>query len=307
MRKFRFLQYDVFTNTPFGGNQLAVFPDASSLSDAEMQAIAREMNFSETTFVLPADDLKALRRVRIFTPSSELPFAGHPVVGTTFALASEGIIPPVEPSPVHLQLGVGTLPVDLLFEGERLSFVWMHQPVPNFTPWRGDVARLAAALGLAAGDLDSRLPIERGSAGLAYLYIPVRTQAALRAAMPTDALTSLLADPSGHLHAYLFTRDALATGVDARARMFARDLGIMEDAATGSAAGPLGVYLLRHGVAAPDELGETRMRFEQGIEMGRTSALYVAVSGAAGAVHDVRVGGEAVLVARGELLLPDHA
>ena len=115
MRRYRFIQLDVFTHTPFGGNQLAVFPEADGLSDAAMQAIAREMNFSETTFVLPASDAKALRRVRIFTPSTELPMAGHPTVGTTFALAREGVIRASDPSPIYLQLGIGTLPLDLLY------------------------------------------------------------------------------------------------------------------------------------------------------------------------------------------------
>ncbi len=307
MRKYRFLQYDVFTSVPFGGNQLAVFPEAGGLSSDEMQAIAREMNFSESTFVLPASDTKALRRVRIFTPTAELPIAGHPVVGTTFALAADGIIPAAEPSPIHLQLGVGTLPVDLLFEGERVCFVWMHQPVPEFAPWLGDASRLAAALDLSPDDLEPDLPIERGSAGVPFLYIPVRSLDALGRAKPDLALAALLGGQERHLGAYLFTLDGLSAGVTVRSRMFAPEVSIAEDAATGSAAGPLGVYLLRHGRLTPDEHDEARLRIEQGVEMGRPSALHVAVNGAADAVRDVRVGGEAVLVARGELLLPERA
>lgn len=306
MRKYRFLQYDVFTSVPFGGNQLAVFPEAGGLSAEEMQAIAREMNYSETTFVLPASDTRALRRVRIFTPGAELPFAGHPVVGTTFALATEGIIPSAEPSPIYLQLGVGTLPVDLLFEDERVCFVWMHQPLPEFAPWQGDTAALAAALGLATDGLASDLPIERGSAGVPFLYIPMRSLDALGRARPNPALAELLEGPERHLGAYLFARDGLSAGVAARVRMFAPEVSIVEDAATGSAAGPFGVYLLRHGQVRPDEHDETRLRIEQGVEMGRPSVLHVAMNGAADAVRDVRVGGEAVLMARGELLLPER-
>ena len=307
MRKFRFLQYDVFTSVPFGGNQLAVFPEAGGMSAAEMQAVAREMNYSESTFVLPASDSKALRRVRIFTPAAELPFAGHPVVGTTFALAAEGMIPAAEPSPIYLQLGVGTLPVDLLFEDEHVCFVWMHQPVPECEPWPGDVAQLAVALGLAPDDLEPSLPIERGSAGVPFLYIPIRSLDALGRAQPEPALAALLEGPEHHLGAYLFTRDGLPAGVTARSRMFAPEVSIAEDAATGSAAGPFGVYLLRHGRLAPDEHEETRLRIEQGVEMGRPSVLHVALHGPAAAVRDVRVGGEAVLMARGELLLPERA
>src|SRR5271166_3656387 len=124
MRHFRFVQYDVFTDVPFGGNQLAVLLDADGLSDDEMQKIAREMNYSETTFVLPPTDVKALRKVRIFTTETELPFAGHPTVGTTFALAHDKAVRSGDVSPIYLQLGVGPVPIDLLFEGEQLSFVW---------------------------------------------------------------------------------------------------------------------------------------------------------------------------------------
>ncbi|HEX8033361.1 MAG TPA: PhzF family phenazine biosynthesis isomerase, partial [Ktedonobacterales bacterium] len=128
MRRYRFVQLDVFTDRAFGGNQLAVFLEAAGLSDTEMRAITREMNYSETTFVLPPSDPKALRRVRIFTPTAELPLAGHPTVGTTFALAYEGAIHAYDEQPIYLELGVGTLPIDLLFEEDHLSFVWMHQP-----------------------------------------------------------------------------------------------------------------------------------------------------------------------------------
>src|SRR5262249_25528682 len=130
VRRHQFVQLDVFTGTPFGGHQLAGFPYADELSATEMQAIAREINYSETTFVAVASDPKALCRVRIFTPSAELPFAGHPVVGTTFALARAGRIPELG-SPIALQLGVGTLPVEMLYEERRPSFVWMRQPLPT--------------------------------------------------------------------------------------------------------------------------------------------------------------------------------
>ncbi|HEV8194565.1 MAG TPA: PhzF family phenazine biosynthesis protein, partial [Ktedonobacterales bacterium] len=198
MRRIRFVQYDVFTSVPFGGNQLAVFTDASDLSGAEMQAIAREMNYSESTFILPATDLQAAWRVRIFTPGTELPFAGHPVVGTTFALAAEGMLPANE-TPAYLQLGVGTLPVDLLYEEQRLSFVWMHQPIPEFTPWQGDRARLAAALGLMEGDIETDLPIERAALGVVHLYVPVRSLDAVSRAHPTADLVEAVgkSDPLG--------------------------------------------------------------------------------------------------------------
>lgn len=307
MRRYRFLQFDVFTSVPFGGNQLAVFPQAEGLTDAEMQAITREMNYSETTFVLPASDPEALCRVRIFTPATELPFAGHPTIGTTFALAHEGRLS--GRARIALQLGVGTLPIDLIDDGQRLSFAWMHQPLPTFDPWPGDRERLATALGLTPEDFAPDLPIERGSAGVPFIYVPLRSLEAVARACPGADLGAALAEPTTHAAALLFTLvftlERPASGADVHARMFAPGGGIVEDAATGSAAGPLGVYLVRHGRATPDAEGTARIALEQGVEMGRPSALSIEVTMGDGAVRDVRVGGAAVLVAEAELLLPD--
>ena len=303
-RRYRFVQLDVFTDHVFGGNQLAVFPQADGLADAEMQAIAREMNYSETTFVLPAADPSALCRVRIFTPAAELPIAGHPVVGTAIALAHEGrIVPGADArARVSFQLGVGTLPVDVTFAEGRPRFAWMSQPIPSFEPWRGDSDALAAALGLARNDLDEqKFPLERGSVGVPFAYIPIRSLEAIRRASPGPNLTQGLtaADCEG---VYLFTM--LASGdTTAHVRMFALALGIVEDAATGSAAGPFGAYLRRHGHIAPGPDGAAHARLEQGIEMGRPSRWEVEVVGTRDAIQAVRVGGQAVLVAEGELLL----
>lgn len=303
MRRLRFLQFDVFTREPFGGNQLAVFLDGDALSDEKMQAIAREMNYSETTFILPPTDPKALCRVRIFTPAAELPFAGHPVVGTTFALAHAGMIRAGE-SPVTLQLGVGLVPVELLYEDQRVTFVWMHQPVPRFEAWQGDTDRLASALGLASEDFDEDLAIERAIVGVNHVLVPIRSQGAISRARPEPDLLEALNLPGEHPGCFLFTLDRAEGGADIHGRMFAPAMGIAEDPATGSAAGPLGVYLLRHGRLTPDETGQTRVRLEQGVEMGRPSTLDIAVSGSAGSIEDVRVGGASVLMIEGELLLP---
>ncbi len=307
MRRLRFVQLDVFTSEPFGGNQLAVFQDAQGLSDAEMQAIAREMNYSESTFVLPAPDPKALYRVRIFTPATELPFAGHPVVGTTWALAYLGAIPGGG-SPIYLQLGVGTLPVEILYEERKPSFVWMHQPVPQFTPWQGDRAALASALGLTSADFDDGLPIEHGTAGGGgFLYVPLTSLAATGKARPGSGLVAATATSAANVGVFVFTLEKSPTGADVHGRMFGAAMGITEDAATGSAAGPLGAYLLRHGKRQPDAERETRIRLEQGVEMGRPSRIEIAISGTADHIEDVRVGGESVVVAEGELYLPDAA
>jgi trans-2,3-dihydro-3-hydroxyanthranilate isomerase len=303
MRRLRFLQFDVFTREPFGGNQLAVFFEGDSLSDEKMQTIAREMNYSETTFILPPSDPKALCRVRIFTPAAELPFAGHPVVGTTFALAQEGMIRAGE-SPVTLQLGIGLVPVELLYEDQRATFVWMYQPIPRFETWQGDADRLASALGLTTDDFDETLPIERAIVGVNHVLVPIRSLDAISRAHSGPDLLEALNLPDEHPGCFLFTLDRAEDGADIHGRMFAPAMGIGEDPATGSAAGPLGVYLLRHGRLAPDETGQTRVRLEQGIEMGRPSALDIAIAGSAESIEDVRVGGASVLVIEGELLLP---
>ena len=305
MRRYRFVQLDVFTDRAFGGNQLAVFPDGAGLSESEMRAIAREMNYSETAFVRSPSDPKALRRVRIFTPASELPFAGHPTVGTTFALAYEGVIHPYDGQPIYLEMGVGTLPIDLLFEEERLSFVWMHQPIPTFEAWQGDREQLAAALGLAVDDFDSNLPIEFGSAGVPFLYVPIRSLEAIGRAAGTAELPNAISPTGSHRNAYLFTLEPPLSGAQAHVRMFAPEMGIAEDAATGAAAGPFGVYLLRHGRVTLDEHGEARLRLEQGVEMGRPSQITIAIAADGDKqARDVRIGGESVVVAEGTLFLP---
>jgi trans-2,3-dihydro-3-hydroxyanthranilate isomerase len=309
MRQYRFLQYDVFTEIPFTGNQLAVIPDATGLTDGEMQAIAREMNYSESTFVLPATDIKAIRKVRIFTPGTELPFAGHPTIGTTFALVNEKIVRSGDSLPIYMELGIGTIPVDLFFEGEELSFVWMHQPIPEFAIWQGNREQLLQAVGLGPDDLAPDLPIERGSAGVPFVYIPLRTTEALGRAQPGNPamLRAALGENDALVGLYLFSGEVnqTATGTPSiRTRMFASTLGVSEDAATGSAAGPFGVYLLRQGVIRPSRDGDVTIQVEQGVEMGRPSLLRTSLVCEEGAVRDVRVGGEAVLVAEGTIFLP---
>jgi trans-2,3-dihydro-3-hydroxyanthranilate isomerase len=309
MRQYRFLQYDVFTELLFTGNQLAVIPDATGLTDDEMQAIAREMNYSETTFVLPATDIKAIRQVRIFTPDAELPMAGHPTIGTTFALVNEKIVRSGDSLPIYLQLGIGTIPIDLFFEGEQLSFVWMHQPVPEFATWQGNREQLLEAVGLGLLDLAPDLPIERGSAGVPFVYVPLRTTEALGRAQPGNSamLRAALGEDNAHTGLYLFSNEPNRTESGTptlRSRMFAPTLGVTEDAGTGSAAGPFAVYLLRHGITRPNLDGDVTIQIEQGVEMGRPCHLRASLSLEEGEVRDVRVGGESVLVAEGTLYLP---
>lgn len=305
-RSYQFLQLDVFSDHPFGGNQLAVFPDGQGLSADEMAAIAREMNYSETTFVLPATDPRALCRVRIFTPGTELPFAGHPTVGTAIALAHERRLPaPVDGAArIQLELGIGPIAVDVLTSAGTVPFAWMHQPVATFSPWQGDRDRLAAVIGLDRADLEpDGLPAEVGSAGVPSIYLPLRSRAALARARPGHPDLGALARAAGAGGVYCFAWETGESGLSASARYFAAGLGIVEDPATGSAAGPLGTYLVAHHLMHPGPDGVAPVRVEQGVEMGRPSVLEVRVEGDAGAITGVRVGGHAVLVARGELYM----
>lgn len=305
MRRMRSLQLDVFTSEPFHGNQLAVFFDADQITPDEMQAVAREMNFSECVFVLSATDPAAHTRLRIFTPKVELPFAGHPVIGATFALAATGRISPDTTSPILLETGVGLMPIELLFADARLSFAWMRQPIPAFEPWSGDRAALAASLGIAASDLSADLPIEFGSAGVPFLFIPLASADALDRARSSPDLPAALAPADPRTGAYLFTPPSVSGASQVNARMFAQEFGVIEDPATGSAAGPCGAYLVRHQlVSLEDE--RAYISITQGEAMGRPSRLRVTIERREDAITEVRVGGEAVVVARGEFLLPDQ-
>jgi trans-2,3-dihydro-3-hydroxyanthranilate isomerase len=296
MRPYQMTLVDVFTETRFGGNQLAVFHDAEGLADDQMQAIAREINFSETTFVLPPTDPSADARVRIFTPGRELPFAGHPVIGTAWVLAQQP-----ERGRVRLELKIGLLDVQTDPGFAFVGGATMEQPLPTFEPApNGDPAVLAGLLGLDASDVVSETPAEIGSAGNRFLYVRLRSLDAVRRARGVaDAMERYFA---GHHHAaiYLFSTEAETPDAAAHARMFslALDAAVREDPATGSAAGPAGGYLLRHGLARPG-----RLLLEQGYEMLRPSQIEVDLTVTDGALSRVTVGGGVVYVGDGSLLV----
>ncbi len=314
MSSYSFIQLDVFTDRAFCGNPLAVFPEAEGLTDEKMQQIAREMNLSETVFVLPPEDESALRRLRIFTPSSELPFAGHPVVGTWNCLALEGIVPAPESGNGSVQIkqevGIGVLPVDIEFKDGDPARVVMTQGKFEI---RGEIddwqeqAEIARALGLAREDLDESLPIQAVSTGNAMLLVPVRSLADLGHCRPNLAMLNEIFERSDFSEVnatgcYAFTRETLEIGeARAHARFFV-GMNIGEDPATGSAAGPLGGYLVHHGAAGIDPVdGVYRFVIEQGDFINRPSRIGLEVKGGVGKVEEVRVGGMSVVVARGIL------
>ena len=309
-----YLHYDVFTADPLLGNQLAVFPDARGLTTEQMQAIAREMNFAESTFILPPERPDTDIRMRIFTPAVEMPMADHPTVGSTFALAHLGVIPRDRRRFVF-GLNVGPTPVDLEWDGERLRFVWMTQAAPTFGAPVTERARVAQAIGLEESDLVADLPVQEIYCGVPYVIVPLRDREAVDRAFPrADAMLDVSGVSRQQPPILLFAAEDVSPS-EARlkpgptyatySRMFAPGLGVTEDPATGSAAGPLGCYLVNHGSVAGDAAHE--IINVQGVKMGRASRIHIAITGAAGAITDVKVGGQAVLVARGEFLAIEGA
>jgi len=259
-----------------------VFTDATGVDDTTMQALAREMNLSESTFVQRATSKEADVRVRIFTPKVELPFAGHPILGTAFVLAA-----PLQRDTLRLETGMGIVPVRLEREGARITFGWMTQPLPRLEPFTG-TGELLASLGVER----SGLPIESYDNGPRHVFVELASPEAVATLRPD--LSRLAA-----LGALLVTAYA-RRGERWKSRMFAPAAGVAEDPATGSAAGPLALHLARHGRIA---FGDTIV-IEQGAEIDRPSMLHARVAGSAGRVDLIEVGGSAVVVARGTFTFP---
>lgn len=283
MASFRYVVADVFTDTPLAGNQLAVFTDARELPEEELQRLAREINFSETVFVY-TPEAGGHARIRIFTPAAEIPFAGHPTLGTAFVLAA-----PLQLGVIRLETGVGIVPVELERD-ERGGIVFgrMEQPIPSVEPYP-DTDPLFDALGVEG----SELPVELYDNGLRHVYIALASEEAVAAMRPN--LGSL-----GDLPPVLGINCFAGSDTRWKTRMFAPGGGVAEDPATGSAAGPLAVHLARHGrIAFGNEI-----EISQGTEIGRPSTLYARVDGSADKIERVEVGGSAVVVARGEFRLP---
>ncbi len=295
-----YLHYDVFTNRPFEGNQLAVFTDARGLSAEQMQAMTREMNFSESTFLLPAETPGTDIRMRIFTPGAELPMAGHPTIGSTFALADSGVIAAGAERFVF-GLGVGPTIVELTWSGSRLEFAWMDQKTPEVRPPASPAADILQSIGVAPSMLDPRgLPVEEVSCGVPFIYVPLASRAAVDAAEPDlRAMRALRsAFPGGHNAVFLFAVEPAGGEVTVYSRMFAPDLGVPEDAATGGASGPLGCYLVAHGLVR--ESGWKDMISLQGVKMGRPSRIHMRITAdSPTAITRVQVGGQAVKVGSG--------
>lgn len=303
--RYRYCTADVFTDRLFGGNPLAVFPEAEGLSAAHMQSIARELNLSETVFVFPPEDPRNTRRLRIFTPGTELPFAGHPTVGSAYVLASIGEVAlDGDETSIVFEEGVGPVPVSIhAVDAQPVSATLSAAQMPEVGPAPPTRAELASVLSLTAEDiLDDDLSPQAVSCGVPFLFVPLTNRDALaRARVHVGRWQELLADAWAP-HIFVLTRDAELESSDVRARMFAPAMGIAEDPATGAAATALGGYL-----AARDSATDATLRYvvEQGFEMGRPSIINVETDKRAGEIVAIRVGGSSVLVGRGEIELPD--
>jgi trans-2,3-dihydro-3-hydroxyanthranilate isomerase len=278
MAAYRYSMCDVFSDRPLAGNQLAVFPDAREIPESRLQPLAREINFSETVFAYPPA-AGGHARIRIFTPARELPFAGHPVLGSAFVLGT-----PLEDDEIRLETGRGIVPVQLQRRGRKVVFGWMRQPIPSATPF-GDDTALLSALGVER----STLPVEVYDNGVRHVFVALETEDAVaRLAPDLGALARLLPDRGMNCFA--------GRGRQWKTRMFGPAMGVAEDPATGSAAGPLVVHLVRHGRVA---FGE-EIEIAQGVEIGRPSTLHARAVDRDGRIERVEVGGSAVIVGQGE-------
>lgn len=279
MASLRYVVADVFTDTPLTGNQLAVFTDGREVDDELMQKLAKEMNFSETVFVLPSD-ADAHARIRIFTPVAELPFAGHPVLGSAYVLAG-----PMQLGEIRLETLAGVIPITLEREGAQITFGRMSQPIPQIEPF-AEASAVEELLGFRSG-----LPVELYHQGPGFAYFELDSKDALAALSPDFGALGEITDYGVSCFA--------GSGTSWKTRMFAPGSGVAEDPATGSAAGPLCLHLARHGRVP---FGED-VEISQGDEVGRPSKLFARVTGSAEQVDSIEVGGSAVIVARGEFRL----
>ncbi len=304
MRTLKFNHVDVFTTQPLQGNPLAVFPDAGDLTGEEMQKIAREFNLSETTFVSNPTAPDANYKMRIFTPALELPFAGHPSIGTAYVLAKEGRRFSLTSPTTHVkqEIGIGVLPLEIQYEGSQVGRVDMTQGAPKMGHKVEDIQKLADTLRIAVKDIEvTELAPQISSTGVNQLMIPISTLRTLTNLRPDlngllDFMKEMSCEGGG---VYLFTRETIDREADVHARFFAPDVGISEDPATGSAAGALGAYLA-YSKRLPHENG--KFVIEQGMEIGRPSIIHVEVQrGEKGMI--VKVGGNVVDVIEGQIVI----
>lgn len=294
MTKLPFYILDVFAEEKYAGNQLAVVREAAGLSDGEMQNITKEMNYSETTFILSDDQRNGGYDVRIFTPAEEVPFAGHPTLGTAYVIQQEIIKEPVET--IILNLKVGQIPVTFNYKGEDKDILWMQQKEPTF----GQIIEpepIAEVLSINTSDIDERFPVQEVSTGMFFMIVPLKTlDAVKRTKVVRDKYFKLIKDRQAKA-ILVFCPEAYFQENDLNVRVFVDYFGVPEDPATGSGNGCLAGYLVKHRYFGKDQID---IRVEQGYEIGRPSLLYLRAEDKEGRIN-VSVGGKVAMVARGKL------
>lgn len=286
---------DVFAEAKYAGNQLAVFRDAGGISDADMQRFAKEMNYSETTFLLSETPRDGGYEVRIFTPEAEVPFAGHPTLGTAYVIQHEILRAPVERIVLHAP--IGPVPVNFTYRGDDTDVLWMQQRPPTFGP-RFEAAAVAPVLGLDPNQIDARFPVQEVSTGLPFIIVPLTSlEAVKRAGTVRERYFNLVRDTQAK-SILIFCPETIQADSALHVRVFADYFGVPEDPATGSANGCLAGYLVHHRYYGEERLD---IRVEQGYAIGRPSLLYLRAQDTGEAI-EVAVGGKVVMVARGEFV-----
>ena len=304
-RRLSFYKADVFTDQPFGGNPVAVVPNAEGLTDREFQQIAREMNLSETVFVIPPTDPVASAKLRIFTPTQEIPFAGHPVLGTFYVLSTIKQLPIQEPvTYIMFECNIGVFPVEIHVKDGEVERVVMSQPAPEFLETVGtvqDLYEISRALGLNKSMIgETRLPPEVVSTGLPVLVVPVRSLTAVKSISVSVSGVLDICGNHGANGIMVYSTMTVEDWSTVHTRMFASPIGITEDPATGSASGALGAYLVKYGVV---DIGPTtEIIAEQGYEIDRPSKILIQVFSDDDIIQDIKVGGQVVMVAEGTLV-----
>jgi trans-2,3-dihydro-3-hydroxyanthranilate isomerase len=295
MRKFTFYIVDVFAEKKYAGNQLAVFRNVKSISDSDMQQIAREINYSETTFIASDEKRGGGYDVRIFTPAQEVPFAGHPTLGTAYVIQREIIGVPIDT--ICLNLKVGQIPVTMTYVGKHLDVLWMKQIPPTFTQ-TFDTSTVAEVLSLDKREIDDRFPIQEVSTGLPFIIVPLKTLGNLKKArIDRGKYLTLVKDTSAKA-ILIFCPETHTSKNDLSVRVFVDYFGIPEDPATGAGNGCLAGYLVKHRYFGSDKID---LRVEQGYEIGRPSLLLLRAKESEGKI-EVSVGGKVIMVAKGELI-----
>lgn len=305
LRKFDYELIDVFTDEPFGGNQLAVFKDAAKLTDEEMQRITSELNLSEATFITSAAQDKAT--VRIFTPNREVPIAGHPTIGTGYVLARDGLIQTVEGENSYLfKELVGEIPIKLYKKHGEIETVEMIQPLPDFKAVIADKESVSALLSIDAIDISDRSPMQIVSAGVPFLFVPIKDSAAMKQIkFRQDVWEKEFLAKGWEVDIFAFSLETLDKKATVHSRMFGPTMGISEDPATGAASGPLGAYLVHYGLVSEESEGNYLIISEQGIEIERPSQIRITVESKEGKINHVSIAGSSVDIGYGTIVLKE--